>query len=275
MMTVKTVCIDVALLISHKNEKVSLFSGDQWKCFRKSSLTPFFKWKLALNFFPMMTVKTACVEVALLLSHKDEKTSLFSEDKLKSVRKSSLTPVFKWNSALKLFPMMFVKTVCIEVAHLISHKDEKFSLPSEDQLKSVRKSSLTPVFKWNSALKLFPMMFVKTVCIEVAHLISHKDEKFSLPSEDQLKSVRKISLTPVFKWKSALKLFPMVSVKTVCIEVALLISHKEEKSSLFSVDQLKSVRKCSLIAVFKSKISTKIFSSDDCENCLFGGSSPF
>ena len=233
MMTVKTVCIDVALLISHKNEKVSLFSGDQWKCFRKSSLSPIFKWKLALNFFPMMTVKTACVEVALLLSHKDEKTSLFSEDKLKSVRKSSLTPVFKWNSALKLFPMMFVKTVCLEVAHLISHKDEIFSLPSEDQLKSVRKISLTPVFKWKSALKLFPMVSVKTVCIEVALLISHKEEKSSL-----LKS-------------------------------------KEEKSSLFSVDQLKSVRKCSLIAVFKSKISTKIFSSDDCENCLFGGSSPF
>ena len=83
----------------------------------------------------MLTVKTVCIEVALLFSHTDEKTSLFSEDKLKSVRKSSLTPVFKWKSALKVFPMMTVKFVCIEVALLISHKDQKTSLFSEDQKK--------------------------------------------------------------------------------------------------------------------------------------------
>ena len=35
----------------------------------------------------MMTVKTVCIEVALLISHKDEKTSLFSEDQLKSGKK--------------------------------------------------------------------------------------------------------------------------------------------------------------------------------------------
>ena len=83
----------------------------------------------------MMTVKTVCIEVALLFSHKDEKGSLFTEDKLKSVRKSSLTPVFKWKSALKFFPMMTVKTVFIEVAILIIHKDQKTSLFSEDQKK--------------------------------------------------------------------------------------------------------------------------------------------
>ena len=82
-----------------------------------------------------MTVKTVCLEVALLFSHKDEKTSLFSEDQLKRVRESSLTPVFKWKSALKFFPMMTVKTVCIEVATLISHKDQKISLFPEDQKK--------------------------------------------------------------------------------------------------------------------------------------------
>ena len=73
----------------------------------------------------MMTVKTVCIEVALLISHKDEKNSLFSEDQLKSGTKNSLTPVFIWKSALKFFPMMTVKTVCIQVAHLMSHKDEK------------------------------------------------------------------------------------------------------------------------------------------------------
>ena len=135
----------------------------------------------------MMTVKTVCMEVPLFISHKDEKTSLFSEDQLKSVRKSSLTPVFKWKSALTFFPMMTVKTVFIEVALLMSHKVEKTSLFSEDQSKCVRKSSLTPVFKWKSALKLFPFMTVKTVCIEVAILISHKDQKTSLFSEDQKK----------------------------------------------------------------------------------------
>ena len=160
----------------------------------------------------MMTVKTVCIEVALLVSHKDEKFSLFSEDQIKSVRKSSLTPVFKGKSALKFFPMMTVKTVCREVALLFSHKDEKNFTLFRRQSKSVRKNSLTPVFKWKSALKFFPMLTVKTVCIEVALLFSHKDEKTSLFSEDQLKRVRESSLTPVFKWKSALKFFPMMTV---------------------------------------------------------------
>ena len=191
----------------------------------------------------MMTVKIVCIEVALFFSHKDEKTSLFSEDKLKSVGKSPLTPVLRWKSALKIFAMTTVKTVCIEVALLISHKDGKNSFFSEEKLESVRRNSLTPVFKWKSALKFFPMMTVKTVCIEVAHLISHKDEKTSLFSEDKLKSVRKSPLTPVFKWKSALKFFPTMTVKTVCIEVALLISHKDEKTSLFSEDQKQKCRK--------------------------------
>ena len=83
----------------------------------------------------MMTVKTVCIEVALLIRQKDGKTSLFSEEKLESVRKNSLTRVFRWKSALKVFPMMTVKTVCIEVATLISHKDQKTSLFSEDQKK--------------------------------------------------------------------------------------------------------------------------------------------
>ena len=82
-----------------------------------------------------MTVKTVCIEVALLISHKDEKTSFFSEDQVKSVTKSSLTLLLKWKSARKVFPLMTVKTVCIEVALLISHKDEKTSLFSEDQIK--------------------------------------------------------------------------------------------------------------------------------------------
>ena len=76
----------------------------------------------------MITVKTVCIEVALLISHKDEETSFFSEDQVKSVTKSSLTLVLKWKSARKNIPMMTVKTVCIEVALLISHKDEKTSL---------------------------------------------------------------------------------------------------------------------------------------------------
>ena len=233
MMIVKTVCIEVALLISHKDESISLFSVDQLKSVRKSSATAVFKWKSALKFFPVMTLKTVCLEVALPFRHKDAKISLFSEDQIESVRKNSLTLVFKWKSALKFFPMMTVKTVCIEVAFLLSHKDEKISLFSEDQLKSVRKSSLTPIFKGKSALKFFPMMTVKTVCIEVALLICHRDEQISLFSDDQIKSVRKSSLTPVFNWKSALNFFPMMTVKTVCIDVALLISHKDEKSSPF------------------------------------------
>ena len=81
----------------------------------------------------MMTVKTVCIEVPLFISHKDEKTSHFSEDHLKRVRKFSLTPVFKWKSARKIFPKMTLKTVCIEVAILISHKGQKTSLFSEDQ----------------------------------------------------------------------------------------------------------------------------------------------
>ena len=257
--TVKNVCIEVALLISHKDEKTSLFSVDELKCVRKSSLTPVFEKKSAPKFFPMLTVNIVCIEVALLFSHKDGKTSLFSEDKLESVRKNSLTPVFKWKSALKFFPTMTVKTVCIEVALLISHKDEKFSLFSVDQLKCVRKSSLTPVFERKSALKIFPMVTVNIICIEVAHLFSHKDGKNSLLSEEKLECVRKNSLTPVFKWKSALKVFPMMTVKIVCIEVALLFSHKEEKTSLFSEDQLKSVRKSSLTPVFNWKSALNFF----------------
>ena len=82
----------------------------------------------------MMTVKTVFIEVALLISHKVGKASLFSEDQKKSVRKYPLTPVFIWKSALKFFPMMTVKTVFLEVALLISHKVGKVSLFSEDQL---------------------------------------------------------------------------------------------------------------------------------------------
>ena len=82
-----------------------------------------------------MTVKTVCIEVALLIIHKDEKTSFFSEDQVKIVTKSSLTLVFKWKSARKVFQMMTVKTLFIEVTLLISHKDEKTSLFSEYQKK--------------------------------------------------------------------------------------------------------------------------------------------
>ena len=144
----------------------------------------------------MMTVKTVCIEVPLFISHKDEKVSLFSDDQLKSVRKNSLTPVFKWKSALKFFPMMTVKTVFIEVALRISHKVEKTSLFSEDQLKRVRKNSLTPVFRWKSALKFFPMMTVKTVCIELALLFSHKDEKMSLFQKTNWKLLEKVPSLP-------------------------------------------------------------------------------
>ena len=125
----------------------------------------------------MMTVETVCIEVADLISHKDDKTSLFSEDQLKKVRKSSLTLVFKWKTALNVFPMMTVKTVCIEVAILFSHKDEKTSLISQHNFESVTKSPLTPEFRWKSALKIFPMMTVKTVRFEVALFITHKDQK--------------------------------------------------------------------------------------------------
>ena len=97
MMTVKTVCIEVAFLISHKDEKTSLFSVDQLKCVRKNSLTPVFKWKSAPKNFPMMTVNIVCIEVALLFSHKDGKTSLFSEDKLESVKKNLSLPFLNEN----------------------------------------------------------------------------------------------------------------------------------------------------------------------------------
>ena len=103
--------------------------------------------KISTKIFCSDDCQNRCIEVALLISHKDEKTSLFSVDQLKCVRKSSLTPVFKWKSALKVFPMMTVKTVCLEVAHLISHKDEKTSLFSEDKKKRGRNSSLTPIFE--------------------------------------------------------------------------------------------------------------------------------
>ena len=86
-----------------------------------------------------MTVKTVCIEVTILISQRDQKTSPFSEDKLKSVRKSSLAPVFNWKTALKFLPRISVKIVCIEVALLFSHKDEKFSLSSEDQKKVLQK----------------------------------------------------------------------------------------------------------------------------------------
>ena len=140
----------------------------------------------------MMTVKTVFIEVALLISHKVEKTSLFLEDQSKRVRKSSLTPVFKSKPAQKFFPKMTVKTVCLEEPLFISHKDEKNSLFSEDQIKCVRKNSLTPVFKWKSARKNFPMMTVKTVCIEVALLISHKDEKTSLFQKTNWRVLEKV-----------------------------------------------------------------------------------
>ena len=144
----------------------------------------------------MMTVKTVFTKVALLISHKVEKTSLFSEDQSKRVRKGSLTPVFKWKSARKFFPKVTVKTVCIEVPLFISHKDEKTSLFLEDHIKRVRKISLTPVFKWKSARKNFPMMTVKTVCIEVALLISHKDEKTSLFQETNWKVLENVLSLP-------------------------------------------------------------------------------
>ena len=87
----------------------------------------------------MFSVKTVCIEVALLISHKVKKTSLFSEGQVKSVTKSFLTPVFERKSALEIFPMMTVKTVCIEVALLISHKDEKTSFFQKTNWKVLEK----------------------------------------------------------------------------------------------------------------------------------------
>ena len=66
----------------------------------------------------------------------------------------------------------------------------------------------------------------------------------------------------------------MMTVKTVCLVVALLISHKDQKTWLFSEDQLKCVRESSLTPVFKWKSTKKIFSNDDCKNCLLRGSTP-
>ena len=45
----------------------------------------------------MMTVKTVCIEVAFFFSHKDEKTSLFSEDKVKCVTKVLSFPFLNEN----------------------------------------------------------------------------------------------------------------------------------------------------------------------------------
>ena len=40
-MNVKTVCIEVPLFISHKDEKTSLFSEDKWKVLQKVLSLPF------------------------------------------------------------------------------------------------------------------------------------------------------------------------------------------------------------------------------------------
>ena len=244
MMTVKIVCIEVALLFSHKEEKTSLFSEDQLKSVRKSSLTPVFNWKSALNFFPTTTVKTVCIEVALLISHKDEKFSLFSVDQLKCVRKSSLTSVFERKSALKIFPLVTVNIICIEVAHLFSHKDGKNSLFSEEKLECVRKNSLTPVFKWKSALK---KTGVRELFLTLFNWSSEKSEVFSsLWLKRSATSIQTIFTVIIGKTFSAdFHVFPMMTVKTVCIEVATLISHKDQKTSPFSEDQKKCKKKSS------------------------------
>ena len=49
----------------------------------------------------------------------------------------------------------------------------------------------------------------------------------------------------------------------------------DEKISLFSEDQIKSVRKNFSHSSFLMKVSTKNFSNDDCENCLYRGSTPY
>ena len=41
MMIVKTVCIEVALLIRHKDEKISLFQKTYWKLVEKVLSLPF------------------------------------------------------------------------------------------------------------------------------------------------------------------------------------------------------------------------------------------
>ena len=42
-------------------------------------------------------MKTVCIEVALLISHKDEKTSLFSEDQEKVLEKILSLPFLNQN----------------------------------------------------------------------------------------------------------------------------------------------------------------------------------
>ena len=44
-----------------------------------------------------MTVKTVCIEVALHISHRDEKTSLFSEDQIKVLEKLLSLPFLNEN----------------------------------------------------------------------------------------------------------------------------------------------------------------------------------
>ena len=51
MMTVKTVCIEVPLFISHKDEKTSLFSEDKWKVLQKILSLPFLNENQHQNFF--------------------------------------------------------------------------------------------------------------------------------------------------------------------------------------------------------------------------------
>ena len=51
----------------------------------------------------MMTVKTVFTKVALLISHKVEKTSLFSEDQSKSVRKFLSLPFLYENQHENFF----------------------------------------------------------------------------------------------------------------------------------------------------------------------------
>ena len=44
-----------------------------------------------------MTVKTVCIEVALFISHKDQKTSLFSENQNKVLEKLLSLPFLNEN----------------------------------------------------------------------------------------------------------------------------------------------------------------------------------
>ena len=117
-------------------------------------------------------------------------------------------------------------------------------------------------------------MNVKTVCIEVAILIIHKDEKYSLFSEDKLKSVSKKFSHSRFQMKISIKVFPMLTVKTVCIEVAFFISHKDEKTSLFSEEQLKVLQKVLSLSLL-NKNQHKNFCNHDCDNCLYRGNNSY